>query len=463
MLIEMINAGMDGIRLNFSHGDHEYFEKVYRNIYSASTETAQPIAVLVDLQGPKIRIGELAQPEIDLKTGDKLEVTNNAIRGTHEKISVSYKNLLTDASVGDKILIDDGLIKLEVIGKNMSPQDFSGDENVLECLVISGGMLRPRKGVNLPGMKLSLPSMTDKDFSDLDFALEHRADYVALSFVRRVEDIRELRAYLKKKGAEKSIIAKIELQEAVDNFDAILKESDGIMVARGDLGVELLPQQVPNVQKQIIRKCNSAGKLVITATQMLESMVHHPVPTRAEASDVANAVWDGTDVVMLSEETAVGKYPLEAVRMMESILKETEGHIERTDSLSYEIPETPEENLFDSAGSAVASMAARLNAAAIVTITKQGRLAAIISKYKPQAPIIALSENFESMNVLRLKWGVMPVYLEDAGNGEPKIIERGLAKLKKMGFVKSGDTVIFSSGSPADEKGPIVSIKVLTA
>jgi pyruvate kinase len=453
-ITNLVRAGMDGIRLNFSHGDYEYYTKVYDNIHSSCTETAEPIAVLADLQGPKIRLGELSSPEIEVKTGDKIEVTAENTKGTADKISVSYKKLPTDASVGDKILIDDGLIRLEVIGKR---------DNVLECLILNGGILKPKKGVNLPGMKLTLPSVTKKDFADLDFAFQHRVDYVALSFVRTPEDIIELKKFIEKKNLNKFVIAKIEKQEAVDNFDNILKEADGIMIARGDLGVELPPQKVPIIQKEIIQKCNAAGKLVITATQMLESMVEHPVPTRAEASDVANAVWDGTDVVMLSEETAIGKYPLDAVKMMDSILRETEAHMNGTKSLSHETQKAGEENLFDSAGKAVTSMAAQLRAGAIATITKQGRLARVISKFKPQSPIIAFSDNFEVMNMLRLNWGVLPVFVENIAISESEIIQKGINKMKDLNFVKAGETVIFASGSPADEKGPVVWIRVVIA
>lgn len=454
MISSLIQAGMDGIRLNFSHGDHEYFAKVYDNINKACTEVSEPSALLVDLQGPKIRIGELTEPEVELKTGEKIKVTTEPIKGNNERIHISYENLLPDASIGDKILIDDGIIRLEVIGKK---------ENSLECLILNGGVLKPRKGVNLPGLKLTLPSMTEKDFADLDFALEYRADYIALSFVRGAEDIKKLRTFVEKKGFNKFIIAKIEKQEAVDNFDEILNEADGIMIARGDLGAELSPQFVPNIQKEIIRKCNSAGKLVITATQMLESMVERPVPTRAEASDVANAVWDGTDVVMLSEETAIGKYPAEALKIMESILRETELHIGNVKSFNYEMPFPPDENLFESAGSAVASMAARLNAQVIATITRQGRLTSVISKYRPHSPIIAFSDNYDAVNMLRLNWGVIPVFLEKMSSGEPQIIEQCLDKMKKLSLIKSGDTVIFASGSPFDEKGPAVWIRVAAA
>ena len=317
-IIELINAGIDGVRLNFSHGGHDYYDQVFKNVNDACVATSEPIAILIDLQGPKIRVGELLLPEYELKEHDHVEITMHDVLGTKEKFSCSYKGLAKDAKIGDNIYIDDGLIKLLVIAL---------DDDSIFCVVLEGGTLKPRKGMNLPGMELSLPSLSVKDYEDLDFALTHRVDFIALSFVRKASDIIELRKYLTDKGYDKNIIAKIEKPEAVNNFNEILEVADGIMIARGDLGVELPPQEVPVIQKSIIRKCNKHGKLVITATQMLESMIHNAVPTRAETSDVANAVWDGTDVVMLSGETSVGEYPIEAVDMMQKMLIDTEANM----------------------------------------------------------------------------------------------------------------------------------------
>src|SRR4030095_906643 len=278
----------------------------------------EPIAILIDLQGPKIRVGELVEAFYMLKENDRVTITTERIIGTANKFSCSYKGLAKDSKAGDSIYIDDGLIKMVVTGTN---------DTEVECVVLEGGILKPKKGINLPGMNITQSSLTEKDFKDLEFALKHRVDFIALSFVRRAEDVTELRQFLKEKGLNKNIIAKIEKPEAVKNIDSIIDAADGIMVARGDLAVEMPPQEVPIIQKSIISKCNKLGKMVITATQMLESMVNNPVPTRAETSDVANAVWDGTDVVMLSAETSVGKYPLEAVEMMGDILTETEKHL----------------------------------------------------------------------------------------------------------------------------------------
>jgi pyruvate kinase len=353
---KLILAGMDGVRLNFSHGDYDFYRKVFDNINKACIDEKTPLAVLVDLQGPKIRIGELAQPEIEISTGEKIEITTANIKGDKKRISTSYKYLADDAQIGDQVLINDGLIRLRILEKKNSS---------VICFVENGGILKPRKGMNLPGMKLSTPSITEKDFRDLEFVLQHRVDYIALSFVRSASDITVLKEWLKNKNCEKPIIAKIEKKEAVEDFDNILDVADGIMIARGDLGVEVPPQDVPVIQKDIIKKCNSIGKLVITATQMLESMIDNPVPTRAEASDVANAVWDGTDVIMLSGETSIGKYPLKAVQLMNDIARSAEDHLHLLPEESLKIPVVTEENLFDSVGRAVTSISRQVNASAI--------------------------------------------------------------------------------------------------
>ena len=298
---QLILAGVDGVRLNLSHGTYDFFEEIFNSIHTACLEENSPLAVLVDVQGPKIRIGELEQPSINLVTGNSIEITIEDIKGNEQIISTSYKQLVDDAKIGDPILINDGLIRLKVIQKKSKS---------LVCEIVNGGVLTPKKGMNLPGMNLSTPSITEKDFNDLEFVLKHRVDYIALSFVRSANDVFELKNWLAAKGKTMPVIAKIEKKEAVDNLTEIINASDGVMVARGDLGVELPPQEVPVLQKSIIKQCNALGKLVITATQMLESMINSPIPTRAEASDVANAVWDGTDVVMLSAETSVGKFPI---------------------------------------------------------------------------------------------------------------------------------------------------------
>ena len=401
---KMILAGMNGVRLNFSHSDYNSFSKLFNEINLACVEEKTPLAVLMDLQGPKIRIGELSQPEIEIFSGDKIEITTDVVIGTKNAISTSYKALPKDSKIGEIILIDDGLIRLKIIDKK---------NNSVVCEVEDGGILRPKKGMNLPGMNLSTPSVTEKDFHDIEFALQYRVDFIALSFVRSAKDILHLREWLKSKNVSKPIIAKIEKKEAVDNFEEILEASDGIMVARGDLGVELPPQEVPIIQKRIIKACNSVGKLVITATQMLESMVHNPIPTRAEASDVANAVLDGTDVVMLSAETATGKYPVQTITIMNEIIKNSAQYFSPLKNDELIIPSKLEENLFDSTGRAITSMSRQVNAAAIIVFTLQGRTAIKFSKFRPKAKIIAISNSFDTMNNLCLRWGVTSIYMED--------------------------------------------------
>lgn len=438
---KLILAGMDGVRLNFSHGSYQEHEKLFDSISEACTKEKTPIAILVDLQGPKIRIGELEQPEIELTTGDKIEITIDDIQGNKNLISTSYKPLPDDAQIGDAVLIDDGLIRLRILEKKLRS---------VVCYIENGGTLKQKKGMNLPGMKLSTPSITEKDFKDLEFALKRRVDYVALSFVRSAYDITSLKEWLKEKNAALPVIAKIEKKEAVDNFDDILEAADGIMIARGDLGVELPPQDVPVIQKEIIKKCNAVGKLVITATQMLESMISNPIPTRAEASDVANAVYDGADVVMLSGETSIGKYPLRTVQIMNDIVKKTEQHLPLND-FEFKIPETVEENLFDSVGRAVTNISKQINAAAIVAFTFKGRTAKNLAKFRPNARIIAFSSSFETMNNLCLRWGVTSIYLQEIDK-ENFAIERAKKLILEAGHVKEGDIVIFTAGAPYSER-----------
>lgn len=430
------DAGCNAFRLNFSHGNFDYFEKVFHSINDLCISRSLPIPILIDLQGPKIRIGELEKPEIELINGNQIEITIEKIVGTEQKISTSYSLLPIDSKVGDRILIDDGLINLRVISKT---------KNSVMCEVVNGGILKPKKGMNLPGMKLSTPSVTEIDLVNLEFALKYRVDFIALSFVRDAGDIIQLRKWLKERGYDKPIIAKIEKQEAVTNFESILTASDGIMIARGDLGVELKPYDVPIIQKRIIKRCNELGKLVITATQMLESMVNNPVPTRAEASDVANAVWDGTDVVMLSAETSVGKFPAKAVRLMQEIILNAERAYEFDRKINFTEPDFIEENLFDSMNKGICSISKQINAKAIVAFTAKGNTPYSLSKFRPQAIIIAVSDSFDTMNKLSLKWGVLSLYCKDISDRQTaaEIVRKQILKDK---IVEPGNLVIFTEG-----------------
>ena len=442
VLRELIKAGIDAVRLNLSHGSYDFFEEIFSSVHQACTDENTPLAILVDLQGPKIRIGELEKESVILKTGNLIEITTKDIKGNEKIISTSYKLLVQDAKIGDKVLINDGLIRLTIEAKKIDS---------IVCKIDNGGVLTPKKGMNLPGMNLSTPSITEKDFKDLEFVLQHRVDYIALSFVRSAEDVLHLKSWLAEKGKDIPVIAKIEKREAIDNLDAIIEAADGVMVARGDLGVELPPQEVPVLQKTIIKKCNAIGKLVITATQMLESMIHSPIPTRAEASDVANAVWDGSDVVMLSGETSVGEFPIRTVQIMNDILINTELHLEDNRNINYITSKNLQENLFDSIGRSIVEMSKQINAQAIVVFTFKGRTARIISKYKPQARIIAISNSFDTMNNLCLRWGVTSIYRESFDK-EHLAIDDAKELILNCGLVKKGDLVIFTAGAPYSEK-----------
>ena len=440
---KLLTSGVSAVRLNMSHGNHNFFSSLLENIHTARTELNSPLAILADLQGPKIRVGELEKSGIEITTGNEIEITTEDITGNEKIISTSYKNLQNESKVGNLILINDGLIRLKIIRKK---------ESSVVCEIENGGTLSSRKGMNLPGMKLSTASLTDKDFDDLNFLINKPVDYFALSFVRKSEDIIQLKDWLEKKDKPIPVIAKIEKKEAVDAFDSILNVVDGIMVARGDLGVELSPARVPVIQKEIIKRCNETGKLVITATQMLESMIHSPIPTRAEAADVANAVWDGTDVVMLSGETSVGKYPVETVKMMYEIVINAEQHFIANENIKFHIPEALEENLFDSVLRGITSVAEQIKANAIVIFTYKGRAARGLAKFRPNAKIIALSDSFETMNNLCLRWGVNSLFIEKIDK-QHAAVKEAKELILNAGLVNKGNLVIFLSRAPFSEKG----------
>lgn len=439
----LIKAGVNAVRLNMSHGNYDFYSSLFENIHTARTDLNFSLAILADLQGPKIRIGELIEPQIEIFSGNQIEITTDDVIGDDKIISTSYKSLTEDADMGDLILINDGLIRLKIISKK---------EKSIECEIENGGILSPRKGMNLPGMKLSTPALTDKDFNDLNFLIGKSVDYIALSFVRKPEDIFQLKDWLNKKEKSIPVIAKIEKKEAIDSFDSILNAADGIMVARGDLGVELSPAKVPVIQKEIIKRCNETGKLVITATQMLESMINSPIPTRAEAADVANAVWDGTDVVMLSGETSVGKHPIETVKMMHEIVINAEQHSIANEYIKFQVPEALEENLFDSVLQGITSVAEQIKANAIVVFTYKGRAARGLAKFRPAAKIIAISDSFETMNNLCLRWGVNSLFI-DKIDKQHAAIEEAKYLILNAGLVNKGDLVIFLSRAPFSEKG----------
>ncbi len=395
----LVAAGMDCARLNFSHGDHAAHAEMAARVRAAATRARRPLAILADLCGPKMRVGTFEKGEVPLVVGHEFTLTTDKVIGNEQRVSVTYDRLPGDVRPGDAILLDDGLLRLRV-------KQVKGADVV--CVVEIGGPLSNKKGLNLPGVKLSTPAVTDKDKADLAFAVnELKVEYVALSFVRRASDIEEVRDLAK--GTP--IIAKIEKPEAIDNLSEILRAADGAMVARGDLGVEMGAEKVPLIQKRIIREVNALGKVVITATQMLDSMIRNPRPTRAEAADVANAILDGTDAVMLSGETASGAYPIESVEMMAAICREVESawlRGETSQHAVHEIAELTEWEFSSAAARAAALMSRVLPLKAIVTFTNDGRSAGILSDYRPRAPIFAVTSDPRVANRLALDWGVSP-------------------------------------------------------
>ena len=445
---ELLLAGANVFRLNFSHGTQEEHRAVISDIRGAALRLDLPVAILLDLRGPKIRTGLLEKGSIELKPGQMITITTEEIKGNERVISTTYKELPKDVKPGDRILIDDGLMEVKV-------KAVSG--NNVDCEVVYGGILKESKGMNLPGVNVSAPSLSKKDMGDLDFGISQGVDYIALSFVRKSADVVELKNYLKKNGVDIPVIAKIEKPEALTNLEAILEESDGIMVARGDLGVELSPEEVPIAQKKMIAMANAAGKSVITATQMLESMITNPRPTRAEASDVANAVFDGTDALMLSGETAVGKYPVKAVEMMAKIAVEAEGP-----ALKQQLVRRKKE-MPSSFSQAVAfasyAAAGELHAKAVVVFSQTGSTAKLVSKLRPSTPIVAFTPLEETKRRLPLVWGVQPFCIECGGHTD-EMICRGEAALLNNGLAELGDTIVVVSGTKVGMRGATNMMKI---
>lgn len=434
VLEPLLRAGVDVVRLNFSHGEHHEHLAVAQAARTIALSADRPLAILQDLSGPKIRTGPVAAPLL-LRQGETVLITTDeSVEGRAGLISTSYDPLPRDVKPGDKILLDDGRIELRVLR--------TSDETV-ECVVVHGGLLGSHKGMNLPGVKLSAPALTEKDRRDLAFGIANGVDFVALSFVRQAADVEDAKRLIKELGGSAPLIAKIEKREAVDTLPAILEAADGVMVARGDLGVELATEEVPTLQKRIIEMANAAGKVVITATQMLESMIDSPRPTRAEASDVANAILDGTDGIMLSGETATGRFPVEAVATMARIALYTEEH--------YGL--RPPARVSGSQGTLVARSLARvantvaeeLNCKLIVAFTESGTTARLLSSYRPRPAIAALTYNEQTYRQLALWWGVTPV-LTDYAPTTDEMMARGEELLKRKGLARTGDVVLMMAG-----------------
>ncbi len=453
MLMQLMRSGVDVVRLNFSHGTHEDHLQAIANLQEAMRSTGEIVSVLQDLQGPKIRIGAFAVPFIELKQGQAFTITTEPILGDQTKVSTTYTNLTQDVHPGDMILLDDGKLRVRVM-------EVRGND--VRCEVIVGGTLSAHKGINLPNVAVSTPSLTAKDIQDLEFGIKHDVDYVALSFVRTADDIRRLRKAIVER-IEKSrflpIVAKIEKPQAVANIDEIIAEADAIMIARGDLGVELPPEDVPMLQKKIIRKCNEAGKPVIIATQMLESMINSPTPTRAEANDVANGVVDGADAVMLSGETSVGKYPLEAVQIMDRIIRKVEAENLGTNRL-LDHPHKGVSSRHDALGRAACVLAEQMHAAAIVCVTHSGETARVLSRYRPRTRIIAITDRAKILRRLKLIWGVHGIVLESLEQDSDKAVHQIQEKLLNLGLIQRGEYIVLLAGQPFFARGSTNFIEV---
>lgn len=453
MLMQLIHSGIDIVRLNFSHGTHDDHAQTLTNLREAVRRTSEHVTVLQDLQGPKIRIGEFDVPFIELRQGETFAITTDSIIGNARRVSTTYASLTKDVQPGDMILLDDGKLRLRVLEVR---------NNDVQCEVIVGGTLSAKKGINLPNVAVSTPSLTAKDMLDLEFGIRNDIDYVALSFVRSADDIRMLRKEIIGR-IEKSrflpIVAKIEKPQAVVNIDEIIGEADAIMIARGDLGVELPPEDVPMLQKKIIQKCNAAGKPVIIATQMLESMINNPTPTRAEANDVANGVVDGADAVMLSGETSIGKYPLETVQIMDRIIRKVESELLHVSSLAKHMSGGVVSR-HDALARAACVLAEQMNAAAIVCVTHSGETAKFVSRYRPRTRIFAIADRPKIVRRLNLIWGVHGIVLDSIEKDSDKALKEIQEKLVTSGLIQRGEYMVILAGQPFFARGSTNFIEV---
>ena len=448
---ELVRSGMNVARLNFSHGDHDSHTKTINNVRKVEETLRRPVATLLDTKGPEIRTGMLeGHQKVMLEAGNGFSLLLAPAVGNSMGVYVDYPGLYKEISVGQEIFIDDGSILL--LAESL-------DSNSVRCRVMVGGELGEKKGVNVPGADLSVPTLTEKDISDIRWGIEHSVDYIAVSFVRTKEDILGVRKILEEHSGEAKIIAKIETRQSVENIDEILAIVDGIMVARGDLGVEMPTEDVPMVQKEIIEKCRSQGKPAIVATQMLDSMIRNPKPTRAEASDVANAVIDGADAVMLSGETAGGRYPVGSVKMMHKILMRTEENLsewQRTPKIFFNCGE-----IADAVSRAARDISETVCATAILSLTRSGATARMVSKYRPDCPIIAMTPSFSTWRELALVWGVYPLICPFTTDVEESV-SNSLSIVQEEGLIKGGDNVVFTSGIPLGVPGSTNLVQVYT-
>lgn len=437
LMKNMAIAGMDVARFNFSHGDYEEHLGRLNILKEVREETGRQIAALLDTKGPEIRTGLLeGGQKITLQAGNEYILTINECVGNDKKGFINYSGLNEDVKAGDRILIDDGLIELEVI--NVDASD-------IHTKIINGGELGEKKGVNVPGVSIKLPALTDKDIEDVKFACDNGFEFIAASFIRNGDAVRQIRAILEEKNSNIQIISKIENQEGIDNMDDIIEASDGIMVARGDMGVEIDAAKLPFIQKKIIEKCSAAGKPVITATQMLDSMIRNPRPTRAEVSDVANAIYDGTDAIMLSGESAMGKYPLEALKMMVKIAEETELHLDHTQYRTRKVNRMDKKNVSNQVCYAAVSTADQLGAKAIIAPSITGFTTRMLSKWRSAIPVYGMSPSITTVRQMQLYYGVTPVWAKRSATSDD-LIESSIAILKSKGYFEAGDLVVMTAG-----------------
>lgn len=448
-LRKAIASGMNVARLNFSHGDHENHLQVIRDLRELSEEMRAPLTILQDLQGPKIRVGKFENGAVEIDEGESVVITVRDVLGKKGLIPSDFKALPQSCQPGGRIMLDDGLLELKI-------DKVTADE--VHCTVVYGGVLKDRKGMNVPGGELSVDCLTPKDLVDLEFGLAHGVDYIALSFVRHGDDIRKLRELIQAKGSHARIVAKIEMLEAIENLEEIVRLSDGVMVARGDLAVEIGQTRLPQVQKQIVKICNSIGRPVITATQMLDSMTENPRPTRAEITDVANAVLDGSDALMLSAESASGKFPFRCIQTMHDIILE----VERNGDYFYDMRMDEQfSSVADGIGAASALTALKLNATAIVCLTTSGKTATIIAGYRPKARIIAVTHILPTLNRIELVWGIQTLKI-DPYNSSEEAMQQIEKLILEYGLVKPGDKVILTLGVPVLERGTTNALRVYT-
>lgn len=449
-LRELMLAGMNVARFNFSHGSHEEHKAKFDRVIKVSSELKLPVATLLDTKGPEIRLKDIEGGKTELVSGQKFILTTEEILGNNEKVTITYKGLKDDINVGTTILIDDGLIEMVVDEIN---------ETDIICSVVNGGPISNHKGVNIPGAALSMPYISDVDRSDIMFGCDMDFDFLAASFVRCKEDILEVRKIIEGHGSHMKIIAKIENMQGIRNLDEILEAADGIMVARGDMGVEIPMEEVPIVQKQMIKKAEALGKHVITATQMLESMIKNPRPTRAEATDIANAIYDGTTAIMLSGESAAGLYPVEAVKTMAKIAERTEQDIDYNSRLRRR-KDIDNIDTTTAISHATCTTAMDLKAAAIVTVTISGFTAGMIARYKPSCPIIACSVSPRTCRQLNLAWGVTPIWIARESTAED-LFDEAVHAAEKEGYIKKGDKVVLTAGVPLGVSGRTNMIRVV--